>query len=373
MTTVKKNNACRELRTVGTEKSIPALAALLTDKELSHPARLALEPMPYPAAGAALRKAVGKTSGSVRAGLIDSLGERREAASVAVIAPSLADSDKDVAAAAAWALGKIGTTDAAKSLQAAREKATGERRAIIGQGLVLCARNLARAGDKKEAEGIFNFVLLDGPGNGKIVFGGALAGAIRSAGAGRTEMVRGCLSNEDPVVRAAGAGGLPEPYHRTTGLRRRRPQETPALSQVSILSAVRIRGDRKLLDVALEGLTSPSDEVRLAAIRAVGALGDMSALPKLLALAAKSGPAADAARQGIVSLSGKDVDSAIRDALAPKKTHSGGPSLSASSRRGAPRARSPCCWRRRSIPTPRSAAAQWRRLRRWPPRAISRV
>ena len=102
VTTVKKNNACRELRTVGTEKSIPALAALLTDKDLSHPARLALEPMPYPAAGAALREAVGKTSGRVRAGIIDSLGERREAASIAVIAPSLADSDKDVAAAAAW-------------------------------------------------------------------------------------------------------------------------------------------------------------------------------------------------------------------------------------------------------------------------------
>ena len=96
------NSACRELKLAGTEKSIPVLAALLTTKDLSHAARLALESMPYPAAGAALRDAVGKTSGRVRAGIIDSLGERREAASVAVIAPALADSDKDVAAAAAW-------------------------------------------------------------------------------------------------------------------------------------------------------------------------------------------------------------------------------------------------------------------------------
>ncbi len=58
-----KANACRELKLSGTEKSIPALASLLTDSELSHPARFALESMPYPAAGAALREALGKATG----------------------------------------------------------------------------------------------------------------------------------------------------------------------------------------------------------------------------------------------------------------------------------------------------------------------
>ena len=50
---VQKNKACRELKLVGTEKSVPALAALLLDPELSHPAQIALDSMPYPAAGAA--------------------------------------------------------------------------------------------------------------------------------------------------------------------------------------------------------------------------------------------------------------------------------------------------------------------------------
>ncbi len=97
--TVEKNKACRELKLIGTEKSIPALAALLTDKDLHFPARFALESMPYPAAGAAMREAVAKVSGKTRAGLIDSLGERRDAAAVAVIAPALADKDRQVVAA----------------------------------------------------------------------------------------------------------------------------------------------------------------------------------------------------------------------------------------------------------------------------------
>jgi len=42
---------------VGTASSVPALAALLTDNELSHMARFALERMPAAEAGAALREA----------------------------------------------------------------------------------------------------------------------------------------------------------------------------------------------------------------------------------------------------------------------------------------------------------------------------
>ena len=39
----EKANACRELKLLGTEKSVPVLASLLGDAELSHPARFALE------------------------------------------------------------------------------------------------------------------------------------------------------------------------------------------------------------------------------------------------------------------------------------------------------------------------------------------
>ena len=44
-----KADACRQLAVVGTKAAIPTLAALLSDEELSHNARYALEPIPDPA------------------------------------------------------------------------------------------------------------------------------------------------------------------------------------------------------------------------------------------------------------------------------------------------------------------------------------
>ena len=56
----EKDLACRELQVIGTEACIDALAAMLTDAKLSHMARYALEPMPYPKAATVMRAALAK-------------------------------------------------------------------------------------------------------------------------------------------------------------------------------------------------------------------------------------------------------------------------------------------------------------------------
>ena len=70
---------------------------------MGHAARYALEGMPYAEASAALRDAIGKTSGATRAGLIDSVGRRRDAAARPLLVPLLSDADATVAVAAASA------------------------------------------------------------------------------------------------------------------------------------------------------------------------------------------------------------------------------------------------------------------------------
>ena len=158
----EKANACRELKLAGTEKSIPVLASLLTDAELSHPARFALESMPYPAAGAALREALGKATGLARSGIIDSLGQRRDPLAVPLIAPDLATKDLVLVAAAATALGKIGTSEAAALLTAARANAQGTARIKIDDGLLLCADRLRAAGKDDEAAKIYAALVATG-------------------------------------------------------------------------------------------------------------------------------------------------------------------------------------------------------------------
>ena len=99
-----KDYVLRCLRIVGTAESVPAIAPLLEDKDLSHMARYALELNPSPEAGKALRDALPKVSGPLKIGVIGSLASRHDTESVAAIAASLTDSDKAIAKTAAHAL-----------------------------------------------------------------------------------------------------------------------------------------------------------------------------------------------------------------------------------------------------------------------------
>ena len=54
---IQKADAAGRLRGVGTVRAVPVLAALLNHDATAHAARHALEGMPFPEAGAALRRA----------------------------------------------------------------------------------------------------------------------------------------------------------------------------------------------------------------------------------------------------------------------------------------------------------------------------
>jgi HEAT repeat protein len=111
---LEKQTACRVLRQKGTVASIPVLAGLLPDPEMSQFARYALEPMPYPEAGQAMVEALAKTNGVTRVGIINSLGVRREAAAVPALESLLQGDDPAAAGAAAIALVSIGTRESVR-------------------------------------------------------------------------------------------------------------------------------------------------------------------------------------------------------------------------------------------------------------------
>jgi len=145
---------CRKLTVIGTADSIPALAALLPDKDLSHMARYALERYQSPEAAKALRDSLGKTSGAEKAGVVGSLGDRRDAESVADLATLLSDSNEQVALAAATALGNIGTTAAAEALQAASPAAEPVKLRIADARLT-AAEKLLASGDRDTAKKVY--------------------------------------------------------------------------------------------------------------------------------------------------------------------------------------------------------------------------
>lgn len=151
-----KDVVCRVLRKMASASSVPALARMLPDKDLSHMARYALERIDDPAAGRALRDALPKAEGALKAGLAGSLGSRRDAAAVPALVDLLGDDDAATVAAAATALGSIATPEAASALIAAMQKAPAaargrDRRRSPCRGIPRRRRRKAEAGSVYKA------------------------------------------------------------------------------------------------------------------------------------------------------------------------------------------------------------------------------
>ena len=122
---------CQELGVIGTEKEVPALAAMLTNEAVETSARRALEQIPGSAADQALLDALPQTSAKLAVGIINSIGKRRVQAAVPALAARLNDADAEIAAASAAALGRIGTKECLDALHDAFAKAPAERRAAL--------------------------------------------------------------------------------------------------------------------------------------------------------------------------------------------------------------------------------------------------
>jgi HEAT repeat protein len=156
-----KDYVCRTLKTMGTAESVPALAALLPDKDLSHMARYALERIPAPEAADALRNALPGLSAKLKAGVAGSLGVRRDEASVPALAGLLGDADAAVVSAAACALGSIGTPEAANVLGPAAKHVPQCVKSALADGCLVCAEQLLAAGKKAEAVALYKSLVND--------------------------------------------------------------------------------------------------------------------------------------------------------------------------------------------------------------------
>jgi HEAT repeat protein len=175
-----KDYVCRTLKTIGTAESVPALAALLPEEDLSHIARYALERIPAPEAGAVMREALPKLPDSLKVGVIGSLGVRCDAASVSAVASFLGNADPAIARAAACALGNIGTPAAGKALGDFAKKAPEEVKPAVVDGCLVCAEQLLV--DGKKAEAIRLYKSLGGEDQPKHVRMAATRGLLAAAG-----------------------------------------------------------------------------------------------------------------------------------------------------------------------------------------------
>ncbi len=292
---------------------MPALAGLLADEGLSHSARYALESLPAPEAGLALIEALDRTRGLIKAGIIQSIGRRRETRAVAALGRLLTDPDGTVAGASATALGRIGGAAAARMLLNALSKTgpSAPRAAIIDA--LLTAANQELAGGRVDgASAIFAKLLsIPVPDHARAA---AYRGMIASARPSRAlELVRSAFAGNDEALRMAAIemARLLKAPEATRVLCGAAAKAAPPL-KVALIEALRQRGDPAAAPSLAAMAKSPDPTVRVSALAGLGELGDNSVVPLLLEEAGSgSEDEVRAGRQALLVLNRGDVTRAL--------------------------------------------------------------
>jgi len=311
-----KRFVCRQLALIGAAEDVPALAALLTDPDLSHMARYALERIPGPEATAALVSALPKTPGPLRVGIINSLGERRDPAAVPALIPFLrTPQDAETARAAAAALAKIGTPECFQALARSRSTWPAALKSALFDALCVCAVHLKEPAARKAALPILDDIRRNAAS--PHVRTAALDAYIRVSGADSAPFLVKLLTSSDPGVQSIALRYVRElPGRDTTLAFAAQVPRIPEPARVQLILALGERGDRAAAPAVLKQTGSPNSEVRRAALYALAAIGGPDCIPTLVRIAAETtGVEQREARSALTRISGRDADRALLDML----------------------------------------------------------
>ena len=317
---IERFAACRELSVLGDKNAVPVLAALLTDEKMSHMARYGLEPIPGPAVDAALRDALGKVKGRLLAGVINSIGVRRDAKAIEPLAKLLGDADASVVCAAAASLGKIGNVAAAGVLEKALAGASGANLNVIADGCIRAADALLASGKRDKATALYDCVrAAKAPRHIRMA---ATRGAILARGPAGVAMLVEQVKGDDNAMFAVAMRLAHE--MRDAKLTQALAAEVGKLApekQVVVLQALGDRKDIATVPAVLAAAKAGPSNVRVAAVRALPQIGCPSCLASLVALAAVADAEVAAAAQAcLAGFPGKEADGTIANLMGAQDT-----------------------------------------------------
>ena len=297
-----KQFACRQLAFVGGPEQAPALAGLLADDTLAHYALMALSRIPGKAADDAMLAAVKRSPGLTRQEILDALAERGDGRALPVLNLALHARSVSEVSAAAFSLAKLPDPRSAAALQAAYRHLTGASRVACGRALIVCAdRNLAR---RDAATAWQLYALVDKSPAAPILRAATLRGMTKARPAGALSLVLQALGDEGTPRQnmAADIARQIPGAQATRAMAARLPKLSPH-GQVLLLSVLGERGDRVAGGAVAKLCRAPGTSVRVAALKALGTVGDETCTGVLLAAMAMEQPEArDAARDSMIRL-----------------------------------------------------------------------
>src|SRR5208282_84708 len=224
------------------------------------------------------------------------------------LAALLGNADPEVAQAAARALGRIGTAQAAKAILAKLPAVGPETRLACGEGCLRCVERLAADGKVPQAIAMYDHLRLSQNLPWQ-VRSAALRGAILSRGTNYlvfSTAIHATMEMPAPEVTRALAACL---------------SRLPKDNRVAVVQSLGERGDAEAMPSLRLVLMDQDPVIRLAALRAVAAIGGTSAVSIMLGNVFSNEPEfASAAKDGLAGIPGQEADAAAISMLNSKQT-----------------------------------------------------
>ena len=303
-----KQYVCRLLRRCGSDASVPVLASMLADEKLAHMARFALTHLPGEKAGAALRASLATLPANMLASAIDSVARRGDRKAVGAIAKTAAGSDEALASAAIAALGRIGGPEAVKTLAGLKPAKANVR--VWADAYLKAADSLAAAGKTAEAKPIYQHMYTSGPETMSRVAG--LGGLARTGGDEAVPILLGALKDVNlDIQRAAGKFMMAMPGEATSKALAGSLDGLSPSAQMLVISALTSRGHKSVAAQIVKYASAGDESVRIAAIRALGTLGDAGCVGVLAKQIATGGATASTVRASLTGLADKAAGAAM--------------------------------------------------------------
>lgn len=309
-----KARACQQLGEFGTKEAVPALAALLNDEQLAAYARSGLEGIPDQSAAEALRSALTTLKGKLLAGAVNSLGVLRDGRSVAALSRLAANPKSGVAKEALLALGRISSPESIRFLRWALAGGSQALRADAAAACLLAAQMQSADGNPQNAAALYDAVRA---ANVSMTYRvGAVHNAIVARKSDGIGLLVESLGSDEREIRNAALLAVREmPTGKLAGaLNAQLEKSNPGL-QAQLVDAMADCHNTASLRAIRARAASTNSEIRLAALRTLGKIGDHTDAGVLVESLGGNPAEVAVAAAALARIQGPEVDAVVLKTL----------------------------------------------------------
>ncbi len=298
----------RQIEAIGSDAAIPALTALIAgaDDRVADSARMALQSIPTEKAAAALLDGLKQAPSPARKiGFVQSLGARGYEPALPDLIALHADANLELALAAVDATAKIGGAKAETALAALRYGSEGrlqsqaETGALIAtQDQAVLASMAARSPNRAARSGAFAKAIDESPSRGRKLLQEILAD---DSIAHREDLLRIAVRSDQASLRRDALKALPT---------------LPPAEQAAIIGALPDGRSTAHESAVLPLADSANEQLQLQAIEALGRIGTVKSLPRLLsAIGSRNRDLREAAAAALARVPDARIDKQLRKAV----------------------------------------------------------